>query len=171
MCPTPPPECGHLFPTNLLQKTQELRVLNLAVQGEPYEVVIRVREVGQRLALLNALAKDAVKPLPGPFDQAAFAEGFGDTAIARILLPKDVLRSDAGWKTAGADDLDASRILAHEDGASMAIIAVTDCVQDGLANHALVERGHVPNKEPLLKVLQVIRKLFYVDIPTSKTTA
>ncbi len=43
--------------------------------------------------------------LPGPFDQAAFTEDFGNTAIARVLLPKDVLRSDTGWKTAGADDL------------------------------------------------------------------
>lgn len=113
-------------------------------------------KVGQRLTMLNALAKDAVKPLSGSLDQAALAEDFGDTAIARILLPKDVLRGDTGWKSTGADDLDASRILAHEDGASVAIIAVTDCVQDSLANHALVERRHVPNKESLLKVLQII---------------
>ena len=93
-------------------------------------------EVWQWLALLNALAKYAVKPLSGPFDQAAFAEHFGDTAIAGVLLPKDVLRGYTRWKASRTHDLDAPRILAHEDRASIAIIAVTHCVQNGLANHA-----------------------------------
>lgn len=35
-------------------------------------------------------------PLSCPFDQAAFAEDFSDTETERILLPNDVVRSDAG---------------------------------------------------------------------------
>ena len=149
-------KCGHLFSTNLLKETQEFRILNIATQSEPYRVTIRMGEIGQRFTLLNALAEDAVKPLPGPFDQSAFAEDFSDTAIARILLSKDVLRSDAGWESPWTDDLDASWILAHEDGTSMTIFSVTHCVQDGLAEDPLIEGRHVPDKEPLLEVLQVI---------------
>ncbi len=145
-----------MSPTDLFQKTQEFRILNIAVKREKYGVSIRMGKIGQRLTLLNALAKDAVKPLTGPFDQTAFAEHFGDTAITRVLLPKDILRGYAWRETTRAHNLNAPRILAHEDRTSIAIVAVTHCVQNGLTNHALVERGYVPNKESLLKVLQVI---------------
>ena len=66
-------ECGHSFQADLFEKAQELGVLNIAAQGEPHGVGIRMGEVRKRLAVLNALAKDEVKPLPCPFDQSAFA--------------------------------------------------------------------------------------------------
>lgn len=39
-------ERRHTFPADLLQKTKELRVLNLAVEGDPYRVCVRAGEVG-----------------------------------------------------------------------------------------------------------------------------
>ena len=104
-----------MFLANFLQKAQKFRILYVAVQREPYGVVIRVGEVGQPFTLPNALAKDEVESLPGPFDQAAFGEDLGNAAITRVLLPQDIFRGDAGWKAARADDLDTLRILANKD--------------------------------------------------------
>ena len=149
-------ERGHIFLADFLQKAQKFRVLNVAVQRQPYGVSIRVGEVGQPFTLPNALAKDEVESLARPFDQAAFGEDLGNASIARVLLPQDVLGGNAGWKAARADDLDTLRILANEDGTAVPVIAVTHGIQDGLANHSLVECGYVPNKEALLEGLPVI---------------
>lgn len=84
------PPASHALDDALFQQ-----MLNPRFKDVRKQVSIRVGEVGQRLTLLNALAEDAVKPLPGSLNQAALAEAFGDTAIAWVLLPKDVLRGDA----------------------------------------------------------------------------
>ena len=78
-------ERGHLLLTNFFQKAQKFRSLNIAVQRKPYGVGIRVGEVGQRLALPDALAIDEVESLPGPFDQAAFGKDLGNAAITRVF--------------------------------------------------------------------------------------
>ena len=149
-------ERGHLFPANFLQKAQKFRVLYIAVQRQPYGVGIRVGEVGQRLTLPNGLTKNEVESLSCPFDQAAFGEDLGNASIARVLLMQDVFRVDARWEAAGADNFDALRILTNKDGTAMPVIAMTHGIQDGLANHSLVECGYVPNKEALLEGLPVI---------------
>jgi hypothetical protein len=74
-------------------------------------------------------------------------------------LPEDVFGSNAWWKTARAGDLDPPGVLADEYRSTMAIVTVTDRVQDGFSNHALVEGGNVPDEEPLLEVLQVVAQV------------
>ena len=118
-----------------------------------------MRKIGQRLALLNALAEDAVKPLSRAFDQSAFAKGLGDTAIARILLPKNIVGCDTGWKATGTDNLDAPRVLSNEDRPTVTVISMTHRIQNSLAHHTLIESGHIPHKETLLERLSVITQV------------
>ena len=66
-------ECGHALLTDFLKKTQKLGILDFAVQREPYEIGVCVREVRQGFALSNTLAADEVKPLTSAFNQSAFA--------------------------------------------------------------------------------------------------
>ena len=107
-------EGGHAFLANFLQKTQEIWILNLSMEGEPHEMPIGAREIRQWLALPDALAEDKVKPLPGPLDQTALTQNLGYTTVARILLPKDILWSNAQGEAAGADDFDATWVLAYK---------------------------------------------------------
>ena len=85
-------ERGRAFLADLLQEAQELRILDLAVKGEPYEVGVRAGEIRQRLALPDALPKDEVKALAGALDEAAFSKDLGNAPIARALLPQNVVR-------------------------------------------------------------------------------
>src|SRR5262245_31874 len=84
-------ECGQALTPDLLEKPQELRVLELAVQGQPNRMLARPGEVGKRLALLNARSVDEIETLPGSLDEPALAEDFGDAAVARVLFPEEVL--------------------------------------------------------------------------------
>ena len=91
-------------------------------------MAIGTREIGQWLALPDALAEDEIKPLSGAFDQTALAQDLGDTAVARILLPKDILWSDARRESAGANDFDATGVLTDKYRRATAIVTVTYCI-------------------------------------------
>jgi len=96
------------LPADLLKISKEFRILDLSVERNPDGMLIRAREVGKGLTLADALAIDEVEPLSGPLDKSAFAEHLGDPAVARVLLPEDVVRGDSGWESSGADDLDTA---------------------------------------------------------------
>ena len=131
----------------------------LAMQGKPHKMAIGAREIGQWLALPDALAEDKVKPLSSALDQAALAQHLSDTAVTRILLPKDILRSDAQGEATGADDFNATRVLADEHRPAAAIVAVTYCIQQSFPNRAIVEGRDTPDKQSLLEVLKVVTQV------------
>jgi hypothetical protein len=85
-------ERSHAFVADLLEEPQELRIADLAPQREPHRMGVRSREVGQRLALANALPKNKVESLTGALYQATFPENLGDASIPRTLLPEHIFR-------------------------------------------------------------------------------
>jgi hypothetical protein len=80
----------------LFQEPQEVRVLDLAVQGERHLELVGVREVGQAFALTSAFREHPIRALAGAFHQAAACQIVGDEPIAGILPIQDVLWGDAG---------------------------------------------------------------------------
>jgi hypothetical protein len=55
------------------------------------------------------------------------------------LVIKEVVRCDSWRKAAWAEDLNVARELANKHRTWVAIVAVTDCVQERLANRDLAE--------------------------------
>src|SRR5437667_108613 len=77
-----------------------------------------------RLSAQDARLKDAVHALPGALPEPAAGDCIRDPAVARELLPEDILRGDAGREPAGADDLQPPRVLADEDRATQPVLSV-----------------------------------------------
>ena len=79
----------------------------------------------------DALFQNAVCPLPRAFDQAATGKGLSDAAIARQLLVQDVVKRDSWRKTAGTDDLEASKVLKNnKDGIKFPMPILADPKQE-----------------------------------------
>lgn len=72
-------------------------------------------EARKRLALTDRAFEYKVHPLPRSFDEAALRQRFGQSSVAWILLIQDVVGRDARREASGADYLETSRELAHED--------------------------------------------------------
>ena len=87
-------------------------------------------EIGRRLALLDEFFVDQIHPLPGPLDQPAVGEDFGDPPIAGVLPVDDVLDGDSQRQTAGAVDFQPAGELPKENAAAELIVSVADAVQD-----------------------------------------
>ena len=82
--------------------------------------------------------------------------GFRDAAISGELLVENVVRRDARWKAAGADDLNATRKLSDKHRSGMAVVAVTDRIQKGLTNCDLTEGGNGVYHHAFQEVLFVV---------------
>ena len=122
-------------------------------------MLARSREVGQRLALPDALPIDEIETLSCALDEPASGQHFCDAPVAGVLLPQQIVLVDPGREAARADDLDSPWVLAHEYGAAVAVVPVAHCVQDRLAHRALVEGRHVPDEQALLEVLEVVAQV------------
>src|SRR5436305_4104686 len=126
------------------------------MQGRPNLVIIGAAEVGECLAVPHAFLKHAIRALSGTFDQAATCKSLCDAAVARQLLIEYVLCRDAGWKAAGAHDLDPAGGLTNEHRAGMAVVAMADRVQDALAHGGLAEGGYGMHDHAVLKMLLIV---------------
>lgn len=122
-------------------------------------VLIGVREVGRRFALAETEAEHAVGALTRALDQTATGERLGDTAVARQLTEEDVVRRDTRRQSARADDRHLLRPLVDEDRTGVAVVAVADGVEQGLADDGLVEGGDALPKQSVLKVVEVVSPL------------
>jgi hypothetical protein len=79
-------ERSHPLLANLFKESQEFRILNLSMEGQPYCMGVCARKIRQRLALPDTLTIDQVETLSGSFNKPALAKNFGNPAVARILL-------------------------------------------------------------------------------------
>jgi hypothetical protein len=77
---------------DLFQKAQELRVLDLTMEGYRDLMLIRVAEVGKRLPLPDAGLEDSVGALAGALNQSTFGKGFSNPAIPGELAVEKIFR-------------------------------------------------------------------------------
>ncbi len=152
-------ECRQSFPADFFQKAQELRIQDFAVECKPYGVRIRTGKIRKPFALPDALPEDKVHSLSGPLYKPAFAEDLCNAAVPGILLPEYILRGDAGREPPGADNFNATGILTDKYGAAASVVAMAHSIQNCFPNRALVEGRDVPDKQPLLEMLEIIAQV------------
>src|SRR5262245_31694246 len=75
---------------DLFQEAQKLGVLDLAVERYPDRGLARAGEVGERLAVPDALPVDEVEALSSSFDESTLGQDLGNPSVARVLLPEEV---------------------------------------------------------------------------------
>jgi hypothetical protein len=98
--------------------------------------------------------------LAGAFYQTAFFESLSNRAISRRLLVEAILRCNAVGKPAWADELNVTRKLTHKNGTLEPVVAVTNSVEEGLADDFLIERWDVMHEEALLVMLEVVPSVY-----------
>jgi hypothetical protein len=158
-------EQGLALLADLFQEPHEPPVLHLPVKRQGHLKGVGMREVREPLSFPDAGFEDPVGALPGPLHQAALPESVGDAPVPRKLAVQDILRGDPLGESARAHDFDPTGELAHEDRAGMAVVPVSNGIEDRLSDRPLVESGDVHHEQPVLVVLAVVAQVDQLPQP------
>jgi hypothetical protein len=110
-------------------------------------------------ALSHGAFHHQVQALTRALDQAAAGEGFGESAIARILLINDVLGRDSGRQPSRADHLQPLGKLPDENRATQAIVPMGNRVQERFPDRNLGKCRQVHAEKVVLVALAVIAQV------------
>jgi hypothetical protein len=110
------------FAAHAFEKSDEHRVLHLAMESNTYLPGIGLTEIRERFALTNTGLENAIRSLAGTLDQSAARQYVSDPSVPRLLAVDEVLGCDSGRKATWAHDLDSTLVLSNEYRARMPIV-------------------------------------------------
>jgi hypothetical protein len=142
------------------KRLQKFGILNFPVQNQENGILGAAREIGKGLTLLDASSIHDIDSLARPFHEAAAGQDFGETSVAGIVLPEEIILADSRRETSGADDFQPPRVLSDDDRSVMSVVPMGQRVENRLPHGVLVERRNVPNEKSLLKVLEVVAQIY-----------